>query len=105
MRTALPGKISHSRDEGAVAPRFNHSHEAEPKGGGTVRLVAKKTLQILWQEEHGQDLVEYSLLLVLIALGCLACVRTLGSALDLRIKIAGCAVIGKSHFSQAAGCF
>jgi len=70
-----------------------------------VRLVANKALQILWQEEHGQDLVEYSLLLVLIALGCLACVRTLGSALELRIKIAGCAVIGKSHFSQAAGCF
>jgi len=37
-------------------------------------------LKRLWQEEEGQDLVEYALLLVLIALVAATSVRTMGNA-------------------------
>ena len=40
------------------------------------------TLQRLWTEENGQDLVEYALLVVLIALGAVASIRTLASAVS-----------------------
>ncbi len=33
-----------------------------------------------WKEEEGQDLVEYALLLVLLALAATATIRTLGSS-------------------------
>lgn len=39
-------------------------------------------LKKLWQEEEGQDLTEYALLLVLIALFCVAAVGSLGSAVS-----------------------
>lgn len=38
------------------------------------------SLKHLWQDEQGQDLVEYSLLLVLIALVSAATIRTLGTS-------------------------
>ncbi|HXP79392.1 MAG TPA: Flp family type IVb pilin [Verrucomicrobiae bacterium] len=38
-------------------------------------------LKRLWQDEEGQDLVEYALLLVLIALAAAATVQTLGTAI------------------------
>ncbi len=37
-------------------------------------------LKRLWQDEQGQDLVEYALLLVLIALVSAATIQTLGTA-------------------------
>lgn len=37
-------------------------------------------LKRLWQEEEGQDLVEYGLLLFLLALTAIAAVRGVGSA-------------------------
>ena len=40
------------------------------------------TLLRLWKEEQGQDLVEYALLVVLIAMGALAAMRTLASAIS-----------------------
>jgi Flp pilus assembly pilin Flp len=36
----------------------------------------------LWQEEEGQDLTEYALLLVLIALVAIAAMQTMGSAVS-----------------------
>ncbi len=36
----------------------------------------------LWQEEEGQDLVEYGLLLVLVSLGAVAAMGTLASAIS-----------------------
>ena len=36
----------------------------------------------LWQEEEGQDLVEYALLVVLIALGAIAAMQSLASAIS-----------------------
>jgi Flp pilus assembly pilin Flp len=39
-----------------------------------------KLLVSLWQEEEGQDLVEYGLLLVLVSLGAVAAMGTLASA-------------------------
>ncbi len=42
----------------------------------------KKLLLRLWREEEGQDLVEYALLLVLIALIAIASVTTVGKAVS-----------------------
>lgn len=39
-------------------------------------------LKALWQEEDGQDLVEYSLLLALIALGALAILSSTSGSLN-----------------------
>jgi pilus assembly protein Flp/PilA len=38
----------------------------------------KTTLKRLWKEEEGQDLTEYALLMVLIALVAIASMQTLG---------------------------
>jgi pilus assembly protein Flp/PilA len=42
----------------------------------------KSLLNRLWKEEEGQDLVEYGLLLVLIALGALASMGSLAAAIS-----------------------
>jgi pilus assembly protein Flp/PilA len=44
--------------------------------------VMKTLFRRLWQEEEGQDLVEYGLLLVLIALAATAAMGTLASAIS-----------------------
>ena len=43
-----------------------------------MRQVIKK----LWQEEEGQDLTEYALLLVLVSLVAIATMQTLGSSIS-----------------------
>jgi len=43
----------------------------------------KKLLISLWKEEEGQDLTEYALLLVLIALAAIAVMSNLGSAINV----------------------
>jgi pilus assembly protein Flp/PilA len=45
-------------------------------------LKMKNILKKLWQEEEGQDLVEYGLLVVLIALFAIAAMGKLGSAVS-----------------------
>ena len=40
------------------------------------------TLKRLWKEEEGQDLTEYALLMVLIALVAVASMRTLGTTIS-----------------------
>ena len=42
----------------------------------------KNTLKRLWHEEEGQDLVEYGLLVVLVALGAVAAMGTLATAIS-----------------------
>jgi len=42
----------------------------------------KNLVKRLWQEEEGQDLVEYGLLLVLVSLGAVAAMGTLASAIS-----------------------
>lgn len=42
----------------------------------------KDSLKRLWQEEEGQDLVEYGLLLVLVGLGAVAAMGNLASAIS-----------------------
>jgi pilus assembly protein Flp/PilA len=41
-----------------------------------------KLLRRLWQEEEGQDLVEYGLLLVLIALAAVTSIKGLATAIE-----------------------
>lgn len=41
-----------------------------------------KVVLKLWNEEEGQDLVEYALLVVLIALGCVATMQGLASSIS-----------------------
>jgi len=42
----------------------------------------KEALMRLWKEEEGQDLVEYILLVVLVALGAIAGMTSLATALN-----------------------
>jgi pilus assembly protein Flp/PilA len=42
----------------------------------------KQALKKLWREENGQDLTEYALLLVLVALVAIATMQTLGSSIS-----------------------
>jgi pilus assembly protein Flp/PilA len=51
-------------------------------------------LKRLWQEEDGQDLVEYALLLVLIALVAATSVRTMGNAVKNVFTNASTALAG-----------
>lgn len=42
----------------------------------------KNLMRRLWQEEEGQDLVEYALLVVLVALGAVVAMKSLASAIS-----------------------
>ena len=42
----------------------------------------KQIIKKLWQEEEGQDLTDYALLLVLVALVAIATMQTLGSTIS-----------------------
>lgn len=41
-----------------------------------------KTLKLLWQEQTGQDLTEYALLLALLALGAISSTSTLANMIN-----------------------
>jgi pilus assembly protein Flp/PilA len=49
----------------------------------------KNLLNRLWKEEEGQDLVEYGLLVVLVALGAIAGMSTLANAINSTFGTAG----------------
>ena len=53
----------------------------------------KNLLMGLWKEESGQDLVEYSLLVVLVALGAITGMRTLRTAINTVFGSAGADLI------------
>jgi pilus assembly protein Flp/PilA len=48
----------------------------------TKRKKHMKIMKQLWQGEEGQDLVEYALLIVLIALGAVATMKGLASGIS-----------------------
>lgn len=48
-----------------------------------------KLLKRLWKEEEGQDLVEYGLLVVLIALGAIAGMKALATDINIVFGSAG----------------
>ncbi len=47
-----------------------------------MKELMKELLSRLWQEEAGQDLTEYALLLVLIALAAIVSMQTLANAIS-----------------------
>ncbi len=49
----------------------------------------KNLLKRLWQEEEGQDLVEYGLLVVLVALAAMAGMNTLAGDINAMFTSAG----------------
>jgi pilus assembly protein Flp/PilA len=49
----------------------------------------KNVLMRLWKEEEGQDLVEYVLLVVVVALACIAGMTTLATAINNAFTSAG----------------
>lgn len=57
-----------------------------PVGGQAIHLLErtemKNLLMRLWKEEEGQDLTEYALLLVLVALAAIGSLSTLASAIN-----------------------
>lgn len=53
-----------------------------------MKKFAKKMFQILWEEEEGQDLVEYALLIVLISLGAIAAMQQLADRISFAFKMA-----------------
>ena len=42
----------------------------------------KNLLKLLWQEQKGQDLTEYALLLALLALGAITSMRTIANMIN-----------------------
>jgi len=59
-------------------------------------LTMKNLMCRLWQEEEGQDLVEYGLLLVLIALVAVASISTIGSGVSAIFSNAASVTISAS---------
>jgi len=53
-------------------------------------------LEMLWEDEKGQDLTEYALLLVLISLVAVAAMGTLGSAVSDAFSSASANLTGAS---------
>jgi Flp pilus assembly pilin Flp len=49
----------------------------------------KRGLMQLWNEEEGQDLVEYVLLVTVVALACVSGISTLSTALNTAFNSAG----------------
>jgi pilus assembly protein Flp/PilA len=54
----------------------------------------KSLLRRLWKEEQGQDLVEYGLLIVLVALGAIAGMETLANAINATFSSASANLSG-----------
>ena len=54
-----------------------------------TRVRLSKALKRLWHEEEGQDLVEYSLLVILVALGCTAGIGFLANSINNTFSSAG----------------
>jgi Flp pilus assembly pilin Flp len=57
----------------------------------------KNLLKLLWQEQNGQDLTEYALLLVLLALGAITSMRTIANMIN------GLFANAASNIATAAG--
>jgi pilus assembly protein Flp/PilA len=62
-----------------------HTLNLGSNSGKGMKLNQRRTqvLQRLWHEEEGQDLTEYGLLVVLIALAVITAMSTLGNAINI----------------------
>jgi pilus assembly protein Flp/PilA len=88
VRQPLILKLKSPRDNGAIVwhvdcyirqqLRANEPQRTQTEKGKQMKNLLKR----LWQEEEGQDLVEYGLLLVLVSLGAVAAMGTLASAIS-----------------------
>ena len=52
----------------------------------------KKLLRNLWQDESGQDLAEYTMLIVLIAIACIGAITALGGGVQTGLSDAATAL-------------
>lgn len=59
-------------------------------------IEIEKALVRLWREDDGQDLVEYSLLVVLVGLGALAATDRLGDALERAFRHAALVIVQRA---------
>jgi Flp pilus assembly pilin Flp len=66
----------------ALAKKLKAKSPVERIGMSAILLRSWLALQDLQSSERGQDLVEYSLLVCLIALGCIAGVRHVATAVS-----------------------
>ncbi len=57
-------------------------------------IKIENALVRLWREDDGQDLVEYSLLVVLVALGTVAAIDRIGDAAARALRIAARTLVG-----------
>jgi pilus assembly protein Flp/PilA len=76
---------------GRASAEFNSGRRSKDapmtalQGGKVMKTLFRR----LWQEEEGQDLVEYALLVVLIALGAIAAMKSLANAISDAFSNAG----------------
>ena len=63
-----------------------------------LRLVGQVmgSFHRLWKEDHGQDLVEYGLLIFLVALAAIASMKGLASSISTLFKSAGTSLTSTS---------
>jgi Flp pilus assembly pilin Flp len=73
---------------------FRRGLRSVHSGAIQSEVVVKTILKRLWHDEKGQDLVEYALLLVLIALAAAATIQTLGASIVNVFSNANAAVTG-----------
>jgi pilus assembly protein Flp/PilA len=74
------GNDRRNRTVSAVVAKWTGSKNWGNSELGEAKM--KKQLMRLWNEQEGQDLTEYALLLVLIALAAITVMGTLGSAIN-----------------------
>jgi pilus assembly protein Flp/PilA len=74
--------------EGLGEPSLRHPDLDQRKGKTRMKNVFMR----LWKEEEGQDLVEYVLLVVVVALACIAGMTTLATAINTAFTSAGTAM-------------
>jgi Flp pilus assembly pilin Flp len=78
----------------AVIFRFPPRHLRDSLGKYQSEDIMKNLINRLWHDEKGQDLVEYALLLVMIALAAAATIQTLGQSINNVFSNANAAVTG-----------
>jgi pilus assembly protein Flp/PilA len=79
----LSGKTSSRCRQSPAAAAFRSSGEVRGSAKFAVEENEMKSLLVrLWNEQEGQDLTEYALLLVLLSLAAIASLSTLATAIN-----------------------
>ena len=63
----------------------------------------KQLLRKLWRDESGQDLAEYTMLIVLIAIACIGAVTTLGDGVQAGLEEAAGVLSGGGGSGSGSG--